>query len=258
MQFSGTTNITTDLTDVNNDIQDLQRKTEGLFYHSNLTTRFEKRLFIECPMGAGVTNAHISIANNHESWLNAGTECHSYIFAGCPLGFWSAMTQNRDTVYLNREPSLGINNGTGGFVFTTHANIKRGFRVDCSGGKSELNCGEFEVNADLNVNGNISINGVNINDSVIGKTQHGRFYDSPFRGQGGNADVNYFLSSPDPNSVNSKYHADILPTGTSYITGPNYFLRFKSAGVYRLQMAWSITRNYTTSDASVSAWYTPP
>jgi hypothetical protein len=63
------------------------------------------------------------------------------------------MTKNRDTVYLNREPGLGVNNGTGGFVFTTHANIKRGLRVDCFGGKSEINCGEFEVNADLNVNG---------------------------------------------------------------------------------------------------------
>jgi hypothetical protein len=169
------------------------------------------------------------------------------------------MTKNRDTVYLNREPGLGVNNGTGGFVFTTHANIKRGLRVDCNGGKSEINCGEFEVNANLNVNGNISINGVNINDTLIGKTQYGRFFDSPLRQQGGNSsEVDYYLSSPDINSVNSMYHADILPAGTSYITGPNYFLRFKSAGVYRLQMAWSITRNYLTSDASVSSWFTPP
>ena len=172
--FSGNTNIiTTDLTNVNNNINILQQKTEGLFYHNNITTRLDKKLVIRAPMGDGNAGAHLQIINNHVNWV--GTTVDTYIFSGCPAGFWSAMTKNRDTVYLNREPGLGVNNGTGGFVFTTHANIKRGLRVDCFGGKSEINCGEFEVNANLNVNGNISINGVNINDTLIGKTQYGRF-----------------------------------------------------------------------------------
>jgi hypothetical protein len=150
--FSGNTNIiTTDLTNVNNNINILQQKTEGLFYHNNITTRLDKKLVIRAPMGDGNNGAHLQIINNHVNWV--GTTVDTYIFSGCPAGFWSAMTKNRDTVYLNREPGLGVNNGTGGFVFTTHANIKRGLRVDCFGGKSEINCGDFEVNANLNVNG---------------------------------------------------------------------------------------------------------
>jgi hypothetical protein len=167
--FTGTHNIpTTDLTKVNNDILALQHKTNGMDQYAwSNAIQYSKKMSITAPLGTGDSGAHIQLINNHSTWVDAGSTCHALWFAGCPAGFWSAMTKNRDTVYLNREPSFGANNGTGGFVFTTHANIKRGLRIDCAGGISELHCGEFEVNANLKVNGTTTLIG---NTTITGNT----------------------------------------------------------------------------------------
>ncbi len=111
---------------------------------------------------------------------------------------------------------------------------------------------EFKGNVIFSGQTNIGI------DTVVGKSQIGRFYDSPFRGQGGGQPIQWWISSPDLNSVNSAYHADILETGTSYATGNNSYFKFKSIGTYRLQMAWSITRNYISTGETMGLPSPPP
>jgi hypothetical protein len=105
--------------------------------------------------------------------------------------------------------------------------------------------------------GSLSVGGINILEDPIGKVQYGRYFDAPLCGQGGSSPLIWRLAVPDASFVNQEYHATILPTGTSNVLGDEYFMRFLNAGMYRIQIAWTITRNYAGT-AVTSFFPTPP
>jgi hypothetical protein len=116
--------------------------------------------------------------------------------------------------------------------------------------------GNIDISGNLNV-GSLSIGGVGINAN-LNVVQYGRYFDVVLAGQGGGGGINWTLASPDETFVSEQYHAEIVDNGTTNALGQQYFLRFKSTGMYRLQLAWTITRDYSTGTALASFFPTPP
>jgi len=242
-------------------------RTEGISYLAAIDhTYISNRVYIMSPIDTVNGSApQLSLLDN--STLSGNVLLS--ILCGAGIGSWSDLVRENDGLFLLRKNDAS-QSYVGGMTFCTHGG-SGGFRGSYDPAVPSVFRSDISLEAkQLKTTGNIqagtltlagndvqtTLDGFQTNitsmlNNPIGKRQDGLFFDSIYRGRGGGATSTFLISSPILSTVanygNNDLHAEILLPGDSYTTGPNSFLRIRSAGTYRMNISWSFIKQYLDS-----------